>query len=97
MIRPDQGVFLTRISNGVKKEDNMYQTNTPLVEFIPFNQIAWVLPYHGRHPSNTLILLNSFEFRCYVQSFDFIREKVCQFVGRNAKAGITSPPFYWVI
>lgn len=93
------GVFLTRIPLRVPdpRAKNEFSTTIPLVEFIPFTQIAWAMPYTDGKTVGTLILLNTLEFRGYVQSVEFIKTKVCEFVGRNARAGVSSPSFPWVM
>lgn len=95
------GMYLTRVPLKVPdpKVRNPFGTDVNLVEFIPFNQIAWAAPYTYKEGQGigTLLLLNTLEFRCYLQNLEIVKQKVCEFVGRNARAGIPSPEFPWVI
>lgn len=102
MSRPDSknGMFLTRLP--FKRDPRIriqFATDIPHVEFIPFDQIAWVEPYEGEDGTcnNSRVLLHTLEFRCYLQSMEDIKSKVCEFVGRNAREGKGSPEFPWVI
>jgi hypothetical protein len=96
---PCSGVYLTRLPlrTADPKMRNQFGTEVPLVEFIPFNQIAWASPYSTKHKQGIIVLLNTLEFRCYIQTLDFLNLKVCEFVGRQAKAGLESPQFPWVL
>jgi hypothetical protein len=95
LLQADNGIYLTRLPRKTGPDtNNRFGTNVPWVEYIPFDQIAWAMRYGNNH---SILLLNTLEFRCYIQNLGYIKEKVCQFVGYQAKAGIACPRFPWVV
>lgn len=98
-LRSEPGIYLTRVPGKTQPEGtpNQFGSDNPLLEYVPFSQIAWASTYVVGPETMTLILLNTLEFRCYLQSIEFVKQKVCEFVGRNAKEGKSSPSFPWIL
>lgn len=96
-----EGLYLTRIPLKTvnPKIINPFRTEVHLVEFIPFSAIAWAMDYNLYNSNRvcSLLLLNTLEFRCYIQGIEFIKEKLFAYVGRKTKAGVEVPHFPWVV